>query len=80
MHAPVTDQHRWLCQVLSGHYAYYGLMSNFRSLNTVSQQVRRIWFPALGRGSQRRLTWDRFQAVLERFPLLTPWITRHCGG
>jgi len=25
MHTPVSDQHRWLCQVLRGHYAYYGL-------------------------------------------------------
>lgn len=33
MHAPVAEQHRWLCQVLTGHYTYYGLPSNFRSLN-----------------------------------------------
>ena len=32
MHMPVTDQHRWLCQVLRGHYMYFGLPSNLRSL------------------------------------------------
>src|SRR5262249_56544112 len=32
MHAPVSEQHRWLCQVLRGHYAYYGLSANFRCL------------------------------------------------
>jgi hypothetical protein len=42
MHAAVSDQHQWLCQVLRGHYAYYGLPSNFRSLNALYLNVRRI--------------------------------------
>src|ERR1019366_240338 len=32
MRTPVSDQHRWLCQVLRGQCAYYGLPSNFRCL------------------------------------------------
>ncbi len=32
-HMPVSDQHQWLCHPLCGHYAYYGLPSNFRSLS-----------------------------------------------
>jgi hypothetical protein len=28
MHAPVREQHRWLCQVLRGHYRYYGVIFN----------------------------------------------------
>jgi hypothetical protein len=32
MHAPVREQHRWLCQVLRGHYRYYGVIFNSRAL------------------------------------------------
>ena len=79
MHAPLADQQRWLGQVLRGHYAYYGLPSNFRSLRGFYQQVRRIWYGALRRRSQRRLTWDDFRSVLERFPLPTPRIAHPCA-
>lgn len=75
MHAPVAVQHRWLCQVLRGHYAYYGLTGNFRSLTMFYQEVRRLWFRALRRRSQRRMTWKDFGALLERSPLPTPRIT-----
>jgi RNA-directed DNA polymerase len=80
MHAPVRDQHRWLCQVLRGHYAYYGLPNNFRSLKGFLCEVRRTWFRALRRRSQRRLDWDAFEALLEHFPLPTPRITHPCSA
>lgn len=78
MHMPVRDQHQWLTQVLRGHYAYYGLPSNFRSMRGYYQQVKRIWYCALRRRSQRRLTWTGFVELLERFPLPTPRITHPC--
>ena len=31
MHAPVREQHRWLGQVLRGHYRYYGVIFNYRA-------------------------------------------------
>ena len=77
-HEPVRDQHRWLCQVLRGHYAYFGLPSNFQALKAFHFHVRRIWFRALFRRSQRRLTWQAFAALLDRFPLPTPRITHPC--
>jgi hypothetical protein len=70
MHAPVTSQHRWLSSVLRGHYAYYGVQSNLRALSGFCFQVRRIWYRSLARRSQRSLYWERFNALLERFPLL----------
>ncbi|MFQ5668766.1 MAG: group II intron reverse transcriptase/maturase, partial [Candidatus Binatia bacterium] len=76
MHTPVAIQQQWLCQVLRGHYAYYGLPSNFRSLNGFYQNVQRIWFRALRRRSQRRMDWKDFGGLLERFPLPRPSITR----
>jgi RNA-directed DNA polymerase len=78
MHAPVSDQHHWLCQVLRGHYAYYGLSSNIRCLKSYLEQVRRIWFRALRRRSQRRMTWGAFGQLLQRFHLPTPRITHSC--
>ncbi|MEO7649488.1 MAG: reverse transcriptase domain-containing protein, partial [Bryobacteraceae bacterium] len=80
MHAPVSEQHNWLCQVLRGHYAYYGLSSNFPCLKGFLQQVRYIWFCALRRRSQRRITWDAFGQLLIRFPLPTPRITHPCAA
>ena len=79
-HEPVRDQHQCLCQVLRGHYAYFGLPSNFRVLKAFSSHVRRIWFRALYRRSQRRLTWETFTALLNRFPLPRPRITHPCGS
>ena len=32
MHAPLREQHRWLRQVLNGHYQYFGVIFNYRSL------------------------------------------------
>ncbi len=78
MHAPVSDQHRWLCQVLRGHYAYYGLPCNIRALKGFLHHVRRMWFRSLRRRSQRRMNWNTFGGLLERFPLPTPWITHPC--
>lgn len=69
MHAPLADQHRWLCSVLRGHYRYYGLPSNWHALDGFYDEVCRGWFRALRRRSQRRLTWDRFNQALARFPL-----------
>lgn len=77
-HEPVREQYQWLCRVLRGHYAYYGLPSNFRALTAFMYHVRRIWFRALYRRSQRRLTGDAFGALLDRLPLPTPRITHPC--
>lgn len=69
MHAPLPDQHRWLCSVLRGHYRYYGLPSNWHAMNAFYDEVRRGWYRALQRRSQRGLTWERFNQWLTRFPL-----------
>lgn len=74
MHAPIRSQHVWLCSVLRGHYAYYGLRSNMARLQTFHEEVRRLWFCALYRRSQRGLTWLAYIRLLERFPLPTPSI------
>lgn len=75
MHTPLVLQYQWLCSVLRGHYAYFGLPSNWERLGAFYQETRRIWYRALNRRSQRRLSWKRYVRLLERFPLPTPNIT-----
>jgi RNA-directed DNA polymerase len=75
MHMPIVLQYRWLCSVLRGHFAYFGLPSNWGRLNAFSHETRRIWYSALNRRSQRRLSWERYVRLLERFPLPTPTVT-----
>ena len=65
----------WLCSVLRGHDAYYGLPSNHHALASFHAEVRRLWFRALHRRSQRRMTWSSFNALTDRFPLPEPRIT-----
>jgi len=77
MHATLAEQHRWYSSILRGHYGYYGVSHNFPALNAFHGEVRRIWLRCLRRRSQkaRCLNWDRFSAMLERFPLPDPKIT-----
>jgi len=76
MHRPVAEQHEWLSAVLRGHFAYYGVPSNMRSMASFAHEVRRLWLAALARRSQRGMTWDRFNRLLQVFPLPMPAITR----
>lgn len=69
-HAPVKGQYAALSRKLRGHYAYYGVTGNGRSLASFRHQVERIWRKWLARRSQRgKLPWDRFSVFLKRFPL-----------
>ena len=74
-HAPVSEQWAQLVAKLRGHYAYYGITGNFRSLVRFYAQVRQVWWKWLGRRSQRaRMTWERYARLLERYPLPQPRI------
>jgi hypothetical protein len=48
--------------VLRGHYGYFGMPHNWRSLNAFRHEIRRIWFTCLRRRSQknRRVGWDMY--------------------
>lgn len=73
-HLPLKDQHAALTRRLRGHYGYFGVSGNSRSLETVLHQAKRLWLEALRRRSQRgsRLTWKRFHAYLRAHPLPRP--------
>jgi group II intron reverse transcriptase/maturase len=74
-HWPIKDQHARLRTRLQGHYRYFGVNGNYRSLVVLALAARRLWYKWLRRRSQRtRLTVARYQALLERFPLPRPKI------
>ena len=69
-HLPVREQHRILCQKVHGHYAYYGITPNARSLGKFKYAVQRCWHKWLNRRNRERtLVWDKFNRMLERYPL-----------
>ncbi len=75
-HLPVRVQHVALTRRLRGHYNYFGVNGNGRSLNSLVKAAARIWYLWLRRRSQKhRLNWARFKAMLKRLPLPEPRIT-----
>jgi group II intron reverse transcriptase/maturase len=76
-HLPLRDQHAALSRRLRGHFLYFGVNGNARSLQLVRYRTERLWMKWLRRRSQRgkRLTWERFSAYLTAHPLPTPRIT-----
>jgi group II intron reverse transcriptase/maturase len=72
-HDRITDQRRTLARQLQGHYNYYGITGNFRSMMTFLHKVEYIWQRWLSRRSQRsKIRWDQFEAWLRRYPLPHP--------
>lgn len=64
-----------LSSKVMGHYLYYGIGGNYRSLNNFHFQVERIIWKWLNRRSQRKsFTWDQFHAYLKLYPLPLPKI------
>ena len=74
-HLPRKEQHAALSRRLRGHYNYFGVNGNIRSLRKVLERAKRSWFKWLRRRSQRkRLDWKRFDRYLRVFPLPEPKI------
>ena len=69
-HAPVVWQHAQLLSKLRGHSGYYGITGNSRSLSSVQYRVKRTWHKWLNRRSRTSsLNWERFNLLLERYPI-----------
>lgn len=72
-HRPLTEQHRWISQVLRGHDLYYGVPTNYPALKTFHRAVQYAWSQALQRRSQRA-RWSEWQRreFEGRWPLPRP--------
>ena len=74
-HESVKEQWRALCRKVHGHYGYYGVTFNMRGIKGFYEQVKRSWRKWLDRRSRdKHMPWDRFNRLLERYPLPTPRI------
>jgi len=73
-HRPLAAQARVLSQKLRGHYQYFGIYCNARSLKTVYYWTVRTWRYWLNRrDNTRRMSWERFTTIVLRcFPLPVP--------
>lgn len=69
-HRPIREQHRHLCAVMRGHFAYYGIGGNIRRLRWYAHQVVRIWQKWLSRRDRQSVVrWTRLNEILRRYPL-----------
>jgi RNA-directed DNA polymerase len=74
-HDPVSEQHRQLTWKLQGHYGYYGITGNYRSLWLFFEQTKRAWRTWLSRRSQTAyVDWPKYVRLLSRYPLPKPKI------
>jgi group II intron reverse transcriptase/maturase len=74
-HQPVKEQHAALTRRIEGHYNYFGVNGNLRSLRVLMRQAERAWHKWLSRRGQRQaLRWKRFQDLLRVHPLPRPTV------
>lgn len=74
-HLQVREQHKTLVAKVRGHYNYFGITGNRRALGRFLHEVKRAWRKWLHRRSNRaRMTWERFNLLLSRYPLPEPCI------
>jgi hypothetical protein len=70
LHLSIPEQHKALTRRIQGHFNYFGVNGNHKSLGMLKYMVERSWFRWLRRRSQRtRLTWKRFGQILKALPL-----------
>lgn len=76
MHSPIPEVGKWLASVLRGHYRYYGVPRNIRSMVAFRFRVAWLWHHTLNRRSQRgRVNWTRMRELAKHY-LPYPTITQ----
>jgi RNA-directed DNA polymerase len=72
-HWSVREQVDRFNAALRGHYAYYGVAGNIRALQKVYRATERYWHKMLcSRSRKGYVTWETFQQIKARLPLLRP--------
>ncbi len=76
-HASIHAQHAGLVRRVKGHYNYFGITGNARSLERFLFEVERVWRKWLDRRSSRSyMTWHRFALLLQRYRLPPPRVVQ----
>jgi len=78
MHWPISEQGKWLRQVVTGFFNYHAVPTNGRALAAFRHHVMTLWRRALQRRSQKDdTTWDRIAHLAEEWlpkpRILHPW-------
>ena len=68
-HDPIREQHAALTKKMRGHYGYYAITGNTRSLDAFFFLVTRAWFRWLRRRSRERPDWNWMNRLLGTYPL-----------
>lgn len=72
-HWPLKEQVDKINQTLRGHYNYYGMAGNLKSLYKIYSMTESYWKRMLSSRSQKSyITWDKFQRIKSTFPLVRP--------
>ena len=72
---PLKQQQEQINRQLIGHYSYYGITGNIRSLNRLRIEVQKKWRNWLGRRTRKgRANWKAFNSLLRNYPLVMPKI------
>jgi len=81
-HEPVDQQQKTLNAKLRGHNQYYGRPTNYRGILKFYRGVQHIWRRWLSRRTRGGpVSWEKYNAILRRHPLLSPrimhaWVKR----
>jgi group II intron reverse transcriptase/maturase len=74
-HAPIKLLIEKLNKKLRGHYNYYGVISNYKAMDSFHLYVTGRLFAALNRrGAKKDLTFEQFNKLLTVYPILRPKI------
>ena len=74
-HLPIREQHKTLCVKLQGHYQYYGISGNYKSLSAFLYAVTRLWLKWINRRTRKgKRSWNSFNDFLTHLPLPKPKI------
>jgi RNA-directed DNA polymerase len=72
-HWPIQEQVHKINQMLRGHYAYYGVAGNIKSLYKIYHMTEKYWRKMLSSRSRKGyVTWEKFQRMKSLFPLVRP--------
>lgn len=74
MHDELHSQSKKLSQKLRGHYGYFGITFNSRSIDQMYQRVQYIWWKWLNRRGGKKMSPETFNKLLEKYPLPVPRI------
>ena len=67
MHEPLAQVGKWLGSVQRGYYQYHAVPGNSATLGRFRHRLFWLWWKVVGRRSERRMRWDRYRSVFDRW-------------